>query len=146
MLLHVLESGEIEFPITIEELQQRFPRTSFADPITASALPEGYWAVHIAELQSELGPPPGYTLNLSAPAWDGEKWVQYWENRPFTEGELEEFKDKQRLARNRLLAATDWTQLQDVPKKTSEMYREYRQNLRDITQDPSFPFVSLPES
>jgi hypothetical protein len=146
MLLRVLDSGEIEFPITTEELQQRFPRTSFADPITTSALPEGYWAVHTTEFPFELRPSPGYKLDLSNPAWDGEKWVQSWRHRPFTETELEEFKVKQKLARNRLLEATDWTQLPDVPKKTSEMYREYRQNLRDITQDPSFPFVSLPES
>lgn len=39
-----------------------------------------------------------------------------------------------RAERDQLLSATDWTQLPDVPQATQELYRAYRQELRDITQ------------
>lgn len=44
-----------------------------------------------------------------------------------------------RIERDQLLSATDWTQLPDVPQATQELYRAYRQELRDITQQ-SDPF------
>lgn len=41
--------------------------------------------------------------------------------------------------RNRLLAASDWTQLPDVPLATKEVWATYRQALRDITDQPGYP-------
>ena len=38
-----------------------------------------------------------------------------------------------RAERDRRLAATDWTQLPDVPLATKEMWATYRQALRDVT-------------
>ena len=38
-----------------------------------------------------------------------------------------------RAKRDRLIAATDWTQLPDVPLATKEMWANYRQALRDVT-------------
>ena len=43
--------------------------------------------------------------------------------------------------RDALLAATDWTQLPDVPEATREAYAVYRQALRDIPQQSGFPDV-----
>lgn len=37
------------------------------------------------------------------------------------------------LQRNSLLAASDWTQLPDVPLTTKQAWADYRQALRDIT-------------
>ena len=42
--------------------------------------------------------------------------------------------------RNQLLAASDWTQLPDVPLATKEAWATYRQALRDITNQPD-PFT-----
>lgn len=39
-----------------------------------------------------------------------------------------------RAERNRLLAASDWTQLPDVPLATKQAWATYRQALRDLTQ------------
>ncbi len=39
-----------------------------------------------------------------------------------------------RAQRNRLLQASDWTQLPDVPLATKEAWAAYRQALRDITE------------
>ena len=44
-----------------------------------------------------------------------------------------------RKKRNALLAASDWTQLPDVPLETKEAWAAYRQALRDITEQPD-PF------
>jgi hypothetical protein len=42
--------------------------------------------------------------------------------------------------RNRLLLASDWTQLPDVPIATKEAWAAYRQALRDVTLQPD-PFA-----
>jgi len=39
-----------------------------------------------------------------------------------------------RTERNKLLAETDWTQNNDVPETTTLKWQEYRQSLRDITE------------
>jgi hypothetical protein len=46
-----------------------------------------------------------------------------------------------RAERDSLLAATDWTQLPDVPEAIREAYAVYRQALRDIPQQSGFPDV-----
>ena len=38
-----------------------------------------------------------------------------------------------RIERTHKLIETDWTQLPDVPEETREKYKEYRRQLRDIT-------------
>jgi hypothetical protein len=44
-----------------------------------------------------------------------------------------------RAERDRLLAATDWTQAADVPQATKDKWAPYRQALRDVTQQAEFP-------
>lgn len=41
-----------------------------------------------------------------------------------------------RLERDNRIAATDWTQLPDVPLATKEAWAVYRQALRDVTDQP----------
>ena len=45
-----------------------------------------------------------------------------------------------RFRRDRLLSASDWTQLPDVPVTTKDDWSVYRQALRDITDQAGFPF------
>ena len=48
--------------------------------------------------------------------------------------------------RNKLLDASDWTQMPDVPQETKEKWATYRQALRDITEQEGYPFdVTFPE-
>lgn len=54
------------------------------------------------------------------------------DNLPPSENEI-------RMARNQMLLESDWTQLPDVPQSIKDMWATYRQNLRDITLQPSFP-------
>lgn len=44
-----------------------------------------------------------------------------------------------RATRDALLAATDWTQLPDVPKETKAKFVPYRAALRDVPQQVGFP-------
>lgn len=47
-----------------------------------------------------------------------------------------------REKRNKLLADTDWTQMKDadLDEAAIDMYQTYRQELRDITDQPNFPY------
>ena len=53
---------------------------------------------------------------------------------------------QKRAERNRLLAASDWTQIPDsalaTEKKTE--WATYRQTLRDLPNDPAWPNVTMP--
>ena len=44
-----------------------------------------------------------------------------------------------RSERNAKLAATDWTQANDVPQAVKDSYAPYRQALRDVPQQSGFP-------
>lgn len=45
-----------------------------------------------------------------------------------------------RDARDRMIAATDWTQSPDVPQAIKSQWALYRQALRDVPQQAEFPF------
>ena len=55
--------------------------------------------------------------------------------------EIPESADEVRARRNHLLSETDWTQLQDAPfnVEEKEAISKYRQSLRDIPQQLTFP-------
>lgn len=44
-----------------------------------------------------------------------------------------------REKRDAELAATDWTQMPDVPQATKDKWAPYRQALRDVPQQAGFP-------
>ena len=60
----------------------------------------------------------------------------------------EELAAEARSKRDKLLAATDWTQVLDAPidAETRDAYRAYRQALRDIPEQEGFPgTITWPE-
>jgi hypothetical protein len=51
-----------------------------------------------------------------------------------------------RLQRNIKLSETDWTQAEDIPQTTRDLWKPYRQALRDLTNQSGFPYdVVWPE-
>lgn len=70
--------------------------------------------------------------------------------RPYTEEEIAEAKaatlaaaiKSVREERNRLLTETDWTMLADAPVD-QDAWSAYRQALRDIPEQPGFPFDTV---
>lgn len=65
------------------------------------------------------------------------------------EADLEQIDDVwpqvQRATRDALLASCDWTQLSDVELDNVEAWRTYRQQLRDLPDDPAWPNVTFPD-
>jgi len=51
----------------------------------------------------------------------------------------EELAEAARAKRNQLLAASDWTQLPDIPEAIKLAWQPYRQTLRDVPEQPGFP-------
>jgi hypothetical protein len=45
-----------------------------------------------------------------------------------------------RAQRNALLTESDWTQMPDVTLDTKTQWATYRQDLRDVTDQPGYPF------
>jgi Phage tail assembly chaperone protein len=45
-----------------------------------------------------------------------------------------------RSYRSQLLSESDWTQMQDVQLETKQAWATYRQALRDVTDQPGYPF------
>tara|TARA_B110000858_G_C17708303_1_gene429310 strand:+ start:115 stop:570 length:456 start_codon:yes stop_codon:yes gene_type:complete len=136
-----------DYPITFSELKERLPNVSF------SKEPK--------EIQSycrvEDGPTvefDGYTQYVTEgkPYLLNGVYVRNWivsDHSKITlnqnaERNLNAKKGAVRKKRNRLLAATDWAVLPDV--HTSSDMLEYRQALREVPKQSSFPWeISWPE-
>lgn len=89
----------------------------------------------------------GYTGPFTCPSLDPHSEVLEWSGtefsvRPMTIEERQACLDRQwgaiRIERNRRLAECDWTQLPDSPAD-KPAWAAYRQQLRDVTQQPD-PF------
>lgn len=145
MLIARLENDQIaEYPLTTGDVKERFPGASFPIPFEP---PNGYVFVKSVD-------PPGHeyyqTLEETTPKFDDGQWVQDWKIIDIPEEALaiqtEYTKANVRNIRNLLLAETDWTQGRDISDSVSDLWAPYRQALRDITEQPGFPFhVSWPE-
>lgn len=81
---------------------------------------------------------PGMVMVEGEPEERDGTWWQTWTSLPAPPPEVDPA--EVRAQRNALLAACDWTQLPDAPVNRTAWAR-YRQNLRDITSQPSFPFA-----
>lgn len=136
MLIAKVQDNQV---LEVADYRAMFPDTSFpangpdADWMAEnSCLPVTVWLAH--EDNQKLIPVEPYIL-------DDQVYTVAVEDK--TADELEA--DKQSLAakvraeRNRLLSDYDWTQLADAPVD-SVIYAKYRQDLRDITKQDSFPF------
>jgi hypothetical protein len=94
----------------------------------------------------EFTPAPiDYTKNIieGAPTLIDGKYYQNWVQTNATESEIEQrLEDKWfevREIRNQLLQECDWTQLGDISTETKNIWSNYRQELRDVTNQ-SNPF------
>lgn len=88
---------------------------------------------------------------LGTPSFDGNVWKETWDEVDASAQEIEQRLSYQwdvvRHLRNRLLGWSDYTQLPDAPLTVEEKqaFEIYRQQLRDITEQPD-PFdIWFPE-
>lgn len=93
----------------------------------------------------------GKKINTSFPSvvdksyvWEVDDYWLGWVEPPPAPEPTQEEKDQQkasevRAQRDQLLAETDWTQVLDAPVDRT-VWVSYRQALRDIPDQPGFPF------
>ena len=93
-----------------------------AYPGAIVAVGHGKFREHFVEAGVPVPIPPkpaeNYVFNYTAKAWEFDSTGAWQEVRQ---------------QRNTLLAASDWTQLPDVPLETKSAWTAYRQALRDVT-------------
>jgi len=121
-------------PYSLKALRKENPSVSFAEPIDAATLSEYNVYVVKNTVPPKFDAKTHYIKNEIKQV-DGE-WFQVWSVFELPENEAAE---NIRQERNAKLKESDWTQLKDSPGDTTE-WVEYRQGLRDITQQDGFPF------
>jgi hypothetical protein len=138
-------NGAYEKPYSIGQLRKDNPNTSFPKYPTDELLAE--WGVYPVKPTNQ--PSVDYTKNVieKPPVKQGDQWVQVWEVSDATQSEIEQrvidITNNARYQRGMLLAESDWTQLDDSPLSSVQKgaWATYRQALRDITQQESFPWA-----
>ena len=130
----------IDYPYSLQKLREDNPRTSFPSELTESLMDE--WDIYEVR---QTPKPNNYTKNISegTPILVEGVYYQNWEQTDASTSEINariEVKwEEVRQLRNELLNECDWTQLSDIPTETKAIWTEYRQSLRDITNQTN-PF------
>ena len=132
-----IEDGAIaEYPVYEGDIRLRYANVSFPAPFMA---PDGY------ALVADVTPPSyDHRKNVAegTPVLVDGVWSRNWVVTDATADEITERTETQwesiRAERNKRLVDCDWTQLPDVPVDAAA-WAEYRQALRDITDQPD-PF------
>ncbi len=145
MTYALIENNQIiEYPIYEGDLRLRFFNVSFPENFIA---PEGY--VRVEDIPQPL---IDHTQNIieGTPLKENDKWIRNWVVLSASQEEIDSRLQSQwisiRAQRNRKLAESDWTQLNDasITAEQKSAWATYRQALRDITNQ-SDPFnISWP--
>ncbi len=139
MYLRIIDDT-INYPYDIITLRKSHPNVSFPVNLTNEVLAE--WGMY------EVIPttmPNDYTKNITegTPVLTDGVYYQNWIQTDASQAEIDYRLENQwfivRQTRNELLAECDWTQLSDIPQTTKDLWSTYRQELREITNQPN-PF------
>lgn len=143
----LIKNGIVEkFPYKFRDLRGDNPQTSFPRNMTLEqAKAYGVEKVVVGEKPEYNSRTHKITIQKT-PSLDGERWVLRWNVEPLTQDEIEAIRSKLeaniRRKRNEKLAETDFIILKHVeaglPVPTA--WAEYRQHLRDVTDQPEFPY------
>jgi hypothetical protein len=135
----------VQFPLSLSQLAKCYPTTSFTSKVPLTE----YSDFGVVDVFTSECPPYNretHKAQLTTPnrTQDG-KWYRNWIIESLSEEELAA-RDSSvsfniRNQRNLLLKETDWTQLSDAQPVVYSIneYVEYRQALRDITNQEGFP-------
>lgn len=126
----------IEYPYSVSKLRSDNSSVSFPAEIPVVRLAE--WNVFEVVLVQPPQAQPGQILEESIPCFIDNSWTQTWQLRELNSQELIEQAALVRQQRNALLASSDWTQVADAPVDRTA-WANYRQALRDITNQTGFP-------
>ena len=120
------------FPYDTGSFLRDNPNTSFPKPISDETLAD-YGVYPVTQTSKPEHDAITHIAKPSAPELIDGAWTQGWTVEPRTDADT-----RARQHRNRLLAASDWTQVQDAPVDQAA-WATYRQALRDITEQAGFP-------
>lgn len=139
MYLRII-NNEIVYPYSLKKLKEDNPKTSFPSEITEDIMRE----FDMFEVR-QTPKPNDYTKTISeeTPLLVEGVYYQNWVITNSTQSEIDDRIENKwievREIRQQLLQESDWTQLGDIPSATKELWQNYRQQLRDITNQ-SNPF------
>ena len=138
------EQAEI-YPYTIGMLRKDNPNTSFPKNLTDELLIEyGMYRVKSAT-QPEVDEITQQLVQDTLPKFINDEWVIGWtiidKDQDQINKETQARSETVRSQRNFLLLNSDWTQLSDAPLTADQKtaWANYRQELRDITDQVGFP-------
>jgi len=145
MYVKVNNNSVEKYPYSIAELKIDNPQTSFPDVISSELLAE--W--NVFSVRTTHQPDHNFrTQNvkeINPQLIDGE-WTQSWIVEDASESEINQRRldaeNNIRSERNQKLEETDWivTKSLELNQSIPENYVSYRQALRDITQQETFPW------
>lgn len=133
MYLRIIDNV-VFYPYSLQKLREDNPRISFPSELTENLMIE--FGIYEVRRTPKLN---DYTKNVSegTPILVDGVYYQNWVITDATQSEIdariENKWDEIREIRNELLKECDWTQLGDIPSETKTLWQNYRQELRDIT-------------
>lgn len=145
MYVKAINDVVIAYPYGAANLRQDNPQTSFPDTMSDELL--AIWNVYPVQ---PVNPPDydQYTQNLveNNPVLVDGVWQQSWSVEPATPEEILERRitaeKSVRDERDVKLAESDWVVIKslELGQPIPQDWEAYRQSLRDIPQQPGFPF------
>ena len=151
MFIQIKDGQPYGYPVTYDNMRMLIPQNvSLPEyPLTKDIIEFGF-AVYEYAQKPEYPATDFKVVYEGAPVWTrddirGEYVTQVWDVRDMTPEEKSAAINEQWqvviVQRNSKLYACDWTQLPDVPLTPAqvEQWRVYRQELRDVTNQPD-PF------
>jgi len=139
MYLRIIDET-INYPYSISQLRNAYPNVSLPAELTDSILID--WDMHVV-IPTPM--PNDYTKNITegTPILTGGVYYQNWIQTDASQSEIDYRLENQwfavRQIRNELLVECDWTQLNDISQTTKDLWSNYRQQLREITNQQN-PF------
>ena len=133
MYLRII-NNEIQYPYSIENLKMDNKNVTFPSELTENDLLS--WDMYEVR---QTPKPNNYTKIVSEETpilIEGvyyQNWVINDASQELINTRLETKWNEVRDIRNQLLLECDWTQLSDIPTEIKSVWTEYRQNLRDIS-------------
>lgn len=134
MYAKIINNVVAKFPYSMGNLHVEYPDTSFPAAPTAETL--AAFGVHkIVETPAPAVDNKTHRLVQSIQEIDGV-WTQVWTPQQLAQDTASA---NVRGHRDRLLTASDWTQVADAPVD-KDAWATYRQALRDVSSQDGFPW------
>ena len=133
--MYILVNNGVAESYSMRQLKKDNPNTSFPKEPTEELL--ATYGVYTCTDEVQ----PAYdssieTIQLGEPVLINGSWVRQWTIVPIP---VEDLEKQVRFRRDEELSASDWTQTADSPLLGDTSWLTYRTELRDITDQPTFP-------